>query len=72
MVKNLEVIICEHKLAAESQKKNEITRYGKPMSCQGYTDKGCFDCNGYNTNCPLYLNFYDEMKEMMKKGSDSP
>jgi len=45
---------CIHKKETESQRKEELERYGTNKGCKGYYDAGCYEYNGLNTNCKMY------------------
>ena len=47
--------ICEGKILAISQRETELKQYGNDDGCHGYKKKGCFDCDGFNTDCSTYL-----------------
>ena len=63
---SLEEQVCMHKLAAESQRKDELSigaeyifLLGKeiPLGCMAYFKKGCYSCSGINKKeeCKEYI-----------------
>ena len=46
--------LCIHKKEAESQRKDELERYGHDDNCKGYKVAGCYCCDGMKKDCFYY------------------
>jgi len=50
---------CDHFYMARIQKHSEETLGILAPKTTGYDDNGCYLCDGYNKECPLYLRLAD-------------
>ena len=64
MNKKINTNICLYHEISRNQRKTEIKRGMGTSGTMGFENKGCYDCNGFNENCPSYtsLNTINQIK----------
>ena len=57
---------CEYYYASREQRKDELKRGYGLKGTSGFNKMGCYQCNGYNVNCPSYIIFTNGDEEWKK------
>jgi len=60
---------CGYYEASRSQRKNELERGLGEKWTQGFSDMGCYECNGEDKDCKAYYDPYAEYKRGLSSGS---